>query len=548
MVVFQLVALAAVGVVVFGVRLVQRRRFYATLPKPPHSLLWGHLQIFNDVTKQFPRNTAIGTFYTEIAHRYQLKEIFYLDLWPFGPSQMVLVHPDTAELVTTVENYPLHNAVSDYLIPLLGEESIGAVDDDKWKTLHRMLAPTFRPSNINAMTSVIAEQVCQLLRPTLAAYAQSGQVFSMEKAAAKLIFGISSKAILGSGISEEEDAQLHADMDDIVEYATTLTITTATNPITKARKWWRKRAATRRVDSFLESVIKGRYSQIVSGSAPSTTILDTILLNAHSTDSDPNPSALWTEFVRIVTDNLKGLLLGGYGTTADTLCYIFIMLAFHPTVADSLRDEHSQVFGSDPDSTIQTLQQNPHKLNELPYTTAIIKETLRLFPVGFGIRKTKPGSTSLTYNGSVYPTSNQMIIPCTHTIHYDPDVFPHPTKFDPTRFLDPITTTSGDGSGSDGARKTPAAVPREAWRPFERGPRACLGQNLAMHELRIILLLTAREFRFRCVGVDADAAERRETPRALYTDLDLLMGDLAFQEMGFSAKARGGTMMTVSSG
>jgi cytochrome P450 len=121
-----------------------------------------------------------------------------------------------------------------------------------------------------------------------------------------------------------------------------------------------------------------------------------------------------------------------------------------------------------------------------------------------------------------------MIIPTIHTIHYDASVFPHPTKFDPTRFV--------------ATENTKVPSPKD-WRPFERGPRVCPGRDLAMDELRIILLLTAREFEFECAGVEVES--RRTTQRAQHTDLDLLMGDLAFQEMGFSAKARGGTMMRV---
>jgi cytochrome P450 len=67
------------------------------------------------------------------------------------------------------------------------------------------------------------------------------------------------------------------------------------------------------------------------------------------------------------------------------------MLAMHPTVVHSLRTEHDQVFGSDPETIMEILQSTPHKLNELHYTTAVIKETLRLFPVGFNARKEKPG-------------------------------------------------------------------------------------------------------------------------------------------------------------
>jgi cytochrome P450 len=137
-------------------------------------------------------------------------------------------------------------------------------------------------------------------------------------------------------------------------------------------------------------------------------------------------------------------------------------------------------------------------------------------------RLTLSRTESLTYEGNAYPTLDQMIIPCQHTIHYDSEVFPSPGKFDPERFLEPNV------------------VPTGSWRPFERGPRACVGRDLAVDELRVVLLLTVRDFEFECASI-----EPRATPRASFTDMDLQLGDLAFQENAFSAKPRGGTMMRV---
>lgn len=45
-------------------------------------------------------------------------------------------------------------------------------------------------------------------------------------------------------------------------------------------------------------------------------------------------------------------------------------------------------------------------------------------------------------------------------------------------------------------------MPKDAWRPFEKGPRACLGQSLALLQLKIILVLTLRTFDFETVYED----------------------------------------------
>lgn len=101
----------------------------------------------------------------------------------------------------------------------------------------------------------------------------------------------------------------------------------------------------------------------------------------------------------------------------------------------------------------------------------------------------------------------------------DPKFWDRSKEFRPERFL-----------GEEGER-----VERFAWRAFERGPRACIAQDLAMDELRILMLLTARSFDFETV-----VEERKEGKRegVMYMDLDQLVGDLAFQQLGMEARPR----------
>lgn len=68
-----------------------------------------------------------------------------------------------------------------------------------------------------------------------------------------------------------------------------------------------------------------------------------------------------------------------------------MLLSKSPEVVEKLREEHTRVFASSFEETISILQANPSKLDELDYTTAVILETLRLFPVGFGVREAADG-------------------------------------------------------------------------------------------------------------------------------------------------------------
>ena len=208
-----------------------------------------------------------------------------------------------------------------------------------------------------------------------------------------------------------------------------------------------------------------------------------------------------------------------------------MLLSKHPDVLKRLRDEHTRVFHGDFEDTLQTLQDSPAKLNDLEYTTAVIKETLRLFPIGFSIREAEPGAT-ISHNNNDYPIAGNglALVAQPHTLHYDPTFFPDPSSFQPERWL-----AAGDG------------IPRNYFRAFGRGPRACLGQNLAQDELRVILLCTARDFDFEMVGMGGEGELKgNNVPRTTYTDLDTVFGDCVFQELALSARTRGGMWMRVS--
>ena len=99
-----------------------------------------------------------------------------------------------------------------------------------------------------------------------------------------------------------------------------------------------------------------------------------------------------------------------------------------------------------------------------------------------------------------------------------------------------------------------------AWRSFERGSRACLGQELAMMEMKMVLVCTVQWFDFECYNGEArrglgNKGKREEDGEGkkarlgqhgwCWTKMDEVFGDRAFQEGFTEARPRDGMMMTV---
>ena len=196
-------------------------------------------------------------------------------------------------------------------------------------------------------------------------------------------------------------------------------------------------------------------------------------------------------------DQIKTFIFAGHDTTSSTIAYTFYLLHTHPVTVARLRAELDAVLGPSRTSPA-TLKASPHLLNALPYTTAVFKETLRLFPPASTLRYASPDSgLTLTdpKTGTKYPLAGCEVWPASVAIHRHERYFPRPLDFVPERFMPPSSPEFGEFVDSLPGRRAPD-VHKDAWRPFEKGPRNCIGQELAVLETKVILALTVREFDF----------------------------------------------------
>lgn len=204
-------------------------------------------------------------------------------------------------------------------------------------------------------------------------------------------------------------------------------------------------------------------------------------LKEHSGEGDIDPR--WAD---IAVAQLKVFLFAGHDTTASTLSFTYALLHDNPRALAKVRDELELVFGPDIDGVVDQIARAPEILNRLTYTTAVIKETLRLFPPVGSVRQS-PKDFYLVHpeTGTRLPTYGWMMFSASQVSQRNALYFPRPDEFIPERFL----ATEGDE----------LYIRKNSYRPFELGPRNCVGQELAMTELRCILALTLRDLDFQPV-------------------------------------------------
>ena len=126
-------------------------------------------------------------------------------------------------------------------------------------------------------------------------------------------------------------------------------------------------------------------------------------------------------FLEDAVVQVKTLLVAGTGTTSDTLCFGAMFLSVYPEVVRKMREEHDRVFAPGIEATYEILKTQPYKLNDLTYTTNVIKEILRFYPIG---NTARVGSDPLMYQGRAWPTQGHMVMPVQLIMHMDPEIFP----------------------------------------------------------------------------------------------------------------------------
>jgi cytochrome P450 len=219
--------------------------------------------------------------------------------------------------------------------------------------------------------------------------------------------------------------------------------------------------------------------------------------------------ALTPDILQSTADTLKTFLFAGHDTTAIALQWAFYELSRTPRALAALRAELDEVLGpeTDPDAIAEILLSNPDKLSKLTYASAVFKEILRLYPPAGAARMAPAGSgfTIQTNDGSICVDGIILYI-CHYVIQRDPAVYGETAEiWMPERWLEAGQASTVSDKYSTSSTKTDTKMPPGAWRPFERGPRNCVGQELSNLEARAIFAVAARRYDFTKVGKGATA-------------------------------------------
>lgn len=168
-------------------------------------------------------------------------------------------------------------------------------------------------------------------------------------------------------------------------------------------------------------------------------------------------------------DEIVTIFMAGHETTAQTLSWVFYLLAAHPSICHKVKAEVDAI-GNEKISLAD--------FDQLKYTQSVIEETLRLYPPVWVIARKayEKDQVSATYS---LPKGATVLLNV-YGMHHNPAYWHAPNTFNPEEFL--VAKEKLENSF--------------AYIPFGGGPRICIGNRFAMMVMLVVVCRLIQKFDF----------------------------------------------------
>ncbi|MBN3909644.1 MAG: cytochrome P450 [Nostoc sp. NMS1] len=405
------------------------------LPNGPQTHPW--IQMYQWLTNPLEYIEACNKHYGDI---------FTVQLGSNFAPQVFISNPQAIQQIFTTDPKQLDSGLSaGFKSPLLGEQSLLALDGKPHQRQRKLLTPPFHGERMLAYGELIRE-----ITEQVSSQWQVGETFAVLSSMQAISFQVILKAVFGL-----EDGPRYKKLNELLIailnpkiplLRTVLLIFPSMRQDLGAWSPWGKFLRLRQqIDQLIYAQIQERKAQ------PNLSGTDILSLMMAARDEAGEPM---TDLE--LRDELMTLLVAGHETTATSLSWALYWIHHRPEVREKLLQELNNL-GEKPDA---------NAIFRLPYLNAVCSETLRLYPVAMSAlsRLVKSPLQIGEYNFE----PGTILIPSIYLTHHREDLYPESKQFKPERFLERQFS------------------PYE-YLPFGGGNRRCIGMAFALFEMKLVL-------------------------------------------------------------
>ncbi len=397
----------------------------------------------------------------------QYPDLFTANVIGFGNKLVFVNHPQGQQEILTNDRkkFAALGKENRILQPLIGDYSVIMLEGDRHRRRRQLVMPSFHGDRMRGYGELICnitEKVFNQLPTDKPFFARSATQDISLQVILQTVFGVH------EGEQSQQLKQRLAIVADL--FRSPLTSSFLFFPFLQKdlgawSPWGKFLRDRQQLDELLYVEIAERRR---NNDAQRIDILS-LLMSAH----DEAGNSMTDQELR---DELITLLFAGYETTATAMAWSLYWVHQKPEVREKLLQE-LDTLGDSPD---------PISIFRLPYLTAVCNETLRIHPVAMLTfpRIVQQPVELLGY--SLEPGT--IVVGCLYLTHQREDLYPEPKQFKPERFLERQFS------------------PYE-FIPFGGGVRRCLGEALAVFEMKLVLATILSRYQL------ARAENQPEVPR-----------------------------------
>ncbi|KAI9276458.1 cytochrome P450 [Umbelopsis sp. AD052] len=392
--------------------------------------------------------------------------------------EVVVSNPEAARAVlykteifpkSSVFENPKHKTL---IVKFFGNTNMSLANAHEWRKRRKIANPAFKRSmpakTFALLTSRMFEQIEKIDGPV---HVQKVlQRFTLD-AIGLIGFGFEFNA---TNTPEGEWVRTYNDVaDNIADFRYLFLPALDTTYIGLFPERQKKHESLNRLNKLFDQIIKNKKLELAKGASNNVEDnekdLLTLMIEAGNGDDQHEP--LTSEELR---DELVLFFIAGHDTTSNTMTAALYFLAANPDIQTKARREVLDVLGDDPLDVWPTVDQ----LKEFPYLTKVMKESVRLAPSAPALL-VRDATVGTELNGVIIPKGTLVKVDVI-SLHYNPNLWKNPTKFDPERFA--------EGGELESMPST------YAYLPFGGGSRQCIGMNFSLAEQRVALSSILRKY------------------------------------------------------
>ncbi|KAI5423227.1 cytochrome P450 714C2 [Lathyrus oleraceus] len=351
--------------------------------------------------------------------------------------------------------------------PLLGQGILSS-SGQYWAHQRKIIAPELYLEKMKAKVNMIMESTNGLLRLWDTKLNKDGDTLEIEidQDLRNLSSDIIAKACFGSNYVEGREIFTKLrELQNLISKIFAGIPGYRYLPNKTNRQMWK---LEKEINSKISKLVKKRQND----AREEQDLLQMILDSAKKCDSGDSflPNSISRDI--FIIDNCKNIFFAGYETTAITASWCLMLLSTHQEWQDRVRAEVLEIVGKDGNIDASMLK-------SLKMLTMVLQETLRLYPPASSVNREV--FKDIVFKGLLVPKGMNIHIPMP-ILHQDSKLWGDDAhEFNPERFA----------NGVQGACKIP-----QVYMPFGMGSRVCVGQHLAMVELKVVVSLILLKFRF----------------------------------------------------